>query len=210
MAKRTVDAARPSPCRHPKTSRSCSRMGQRRLEAQCCATRRRASLRPRATSVVSPAAGLFIPIDNLADGSHLRSRRRARPCWRHGGPVTIRRHSAELHCRRRRTRHNETTHRMVGGQTDMPALPSGVRGAVITGWGTALGPKTLTNKDLEQMMDTSDEWIVERTGIRERTSAATTVGMSRSRACCARHVRRRHLRDRRRRVGVVHARHAVG
>ena len=60
----------------------------------------------------------------------------------------------------------------------MPALPSGVRGAVITGWGTALGPKTLTNNDLEQMMDTSDEWIVERTGIRERHVGGTTVGMS--------------------------------
>ena len=60
----------------------------------------------------------------------------------------------------------------------MPALPSGVRGAVITGWGTALGPKTLTNKDLEQMVETSDEWIVERTGIKERHVGGTTVGMS--------------------------------
>lgn len=60
----------------------------------------------------------------------------------------------------------------------MPSLPSGVRGAVITGWGTALGPKTLTNKDLEQMVDTSDEWIVERTGIRERHVGGTTVGLS--------------------------------
>jgi 3-oxoacyl-[acyl-carrier-protein] synthase-3 len=49
---------------------------------------------------------------------------------------------------------------------------------VITGWGTALGPKTLTNKDLEQMMETSDEWIVERTGIRERHVGGTTVGLS--------------------------------
>jgi 3-oxoacyl-[acyl-carrier-protein] synthase-3 len=60
----------------------------------------------------------------------------------------------------------------------MPALPSGVRGAVITGWGTALGPKTLTNKDLEQMVETSDEWIVERTGIKERHVGGTTIGMS--------------------------------
>ena len=60
----------------------------------------------------------------------------------------------------------------------MPALPSGVRGAVITGWGTALGPKTLTNKDLEQMVETSDEWIVERTGIKERHIGGTTAGMS--------------------------------
>ncbi len=60
----------------------------------------------------------------------------------------------------------------------MPTLPSGVRGAVITGWGTALGPKTLTNKDLEQMVETSDEWIVERTGIKERHVGGTTIGMS--------------------------------
>jgi 3-oxoacyl-[acyl-carrier-protein] synthase-3 len=60
----------------------------------------------------------------------------------------------------------------------MPALPSGVRGAVITGWGSALGPKILTNKDLEQMVETSDEWIVERTGIRQRHVGGTTVGMS--------------------------------
>ena len=51
----------------------------------------------------------------------------------------------------------------------MPAVRPGARGAVITGWGTALPPKTLTNQDLADMgLDTSDEWIVERTGIRRR------------------------------------------
>jgi 3-oxoacyl-[acyl-carrier-protein] synthase III len=60
----------------------------------------------------------------------------------------------------------------------MPSTPSGTRGAVITGWGTALPPKVLTNHDLEQMFDTSDEWIVERTGIRERHVGGTTVGLS--------------------------------
>jgi len=60
----------------------------------------------------------------------------------------------------------------------MPALPSGVRGAVITGWGTALHPKILTNHDLEQMMDTSHEWIVERSGIHQRHVGGTTVGLS--------------------------------
>jgi 3-oxoacyl-[acyl-carrier-protein] synthase-3 len=60
----------------------------------------------------------------------------------------------------------------------MPNTPAGARGAVITGWGTALPPKVLTNKDLEQMFDTSDEWIVERTGIRERHVGGTTVGLS--------------------------------
>lgn len=60
----------------------------------------------------------------------------------------------------------------------MPALPSAVRGAVITGWGTALPPKVLTNHDLAQMMDTSDQWIVERSGIRERHVGGTTIGLS--------------------------------
>jgi 3-oxoacyl-[acyl-carrier-protein] synthase-3 len=60
----------------------------------------------------------------------------------------------------------------------MPAIPANVRGAVITGWGTALPPKVLTNHDLEQTLDTNDEWIVERTGIRERRVGGTTVGLS--------------------------------
>ena len=38
----------------------------------------------------------------------------------------------------------------------------------ITGWGKAIPDRILTNHDLEQMVDTSDEWIVTRTGIRER------------------------------------------
>jgi 3-oxoacyl-[acyl-carrier-protein] synthase III len=40
--------------------------------------------------------------------------------------------------------------------------------AAIAGWGTALPELVLTNAELEQRVDTSDQWIVERTGIRER------------------------------------------
>jgi 3-oxoacyl-[acyl-carrier-protein] synthase-3 len=40
--------------------------------------------------------------------------------------------------------------------------------AAITGWGTCLPPAVLTNADLATFLDTSDEWIVTRTGIRER------------------------------------------
>ncbi|WP_420619965.1 beta-ketoacyl-ACP synthase III [Candidatus Poriferisocius sp.] len=40
--------------------------------------------------------------------------------------------------------------------------------AAITGLGTARGHKVVTNHDLAQTLDTSDEWIVERTGIHER------------------------------------------
>jgi 3-oxoacyl-[acyl-carrier-protein] synthase-3 len=39
---------------------------------------------------------------------------------------------------------------------------------LITGWGYYVPPKILTNADLEAMVNTSDAWIYERTGIRER------------------------------------------
>jgi 3-oxoacyl-[acyl-carrier-protein] synthase III len=42
----------------------------------------------------------------------------------------------------------------------------------IIGTGAGLPQKVLTNLDLERMVDTSDEWIVQRTGIRERRIAA--------------------------------------
>ncbi len=56
-----------------------------------------------------------------------------------------------------------------------------VRNAHVTGWGSYAPSQVLTNKDLEGMVDTSDEWIVSRTGIRERRVAAaheTTATMA--------------------------------
>jgi 3-oxoacyl-[acyl-carrier-protein] synthase III len=51
-------------------------------------------------------------------------------------------------------------------------------GARITGYGTALPDKVLTNADLAAMVDTSDEWITERTGIKERRIGGTTAGLA--------------------------------
>jgi 3-oxoacyl-[acyl-carrier-protein] synthase III len=48
----------------------------------------------------------------------------------------------------------------------------------ITGWGTALPLKVVSNTDLEATLDTSDSWIVERTGIRERRVGGTTAGLA--------------------------------
>jgi 3-oxoacyl-[acyl-carrier-protein] synthase III len=48
----------------------------------------------------------------------------------------------------------------------------------ITGIGAYAPDRVLTNDDLSQMMDTSDEWIVERTGIRERRVAADDQALS--------------------------------
>jgi len=48
---------------------------------------------------------------------------------------------------------------------------SGPRSVRIAGLGCYLPETVLTNRDLEKMVDTSDEWIVTRTGIRERRIA---------------------------------------
>jgi 3-oxoacyl-[acyl-carrier-protein] synthase-3 len=53
--------------------------------------------------------------------------------------------------------------------------------AVITGWGMYAPSRVMTNDDLTRLVDTSDEWIVSRTGIRERRIAAddeTTTTLS--------------------------------
>ena len=44
--------------------------------------------------------------------------------------------------------------------------------SVVRGVGSYLPARTLTNAELARMVDTSDEWIVQRTGIRERHIAA--------------------------------------
>jgi 3-oxoacyl-[acyl-carrier-protein] synthase-3 len=56
-----------------------------------------------------------------------------------------------------------------------------VSGVHLTGWGAYAPSLVLTNADLERMVDTTDEWIVSRTGIRERHIAGpeeTTASMA--------------------------------
>ena len=48
----------------------------------------------------------------------------------------------------------------------------------ITALGTYVPPQVLTNQDLEKMVDTNDQWIMERTGIRERHVLAKGLGTS--------------------------------
>ncbi len=51
-------------------------------------------------------------------------------------------------------------------------------GIRITGSGIALPDKVVTNEDMAVSLDTSDAWIVERTGIRERRFGGTTSGLA--------------------------------
>ena len=51
-------------------------------------------------------------------------------------------------------------------------------GSRIIGWGSNLPTKVLTNDDLAQTLDTSDEWIFERTGISQRHVGGSTSEMA--------------------------------
>jgi 3-oxoacyl-[acyl-carrier-protein] synthase-3 len=46
-----------------------------------------------------------------------------------------------------------------------------MRNAAITGWGACMPPAVLSNADLADFLDTTDEWITSRTGMRERRIA---------------------------------------
>ena len=68
----------------------------------------------------------------------------------------------------------------------MPSRPK----AKITALGTYVPPRLLTNADLERMVETSDQWIVERTGIRQRHiaekgQATSDLAVEAARACLA-------------------------
>jgi 3-oxoacyl-[acyl-carrier-protein] synthase-3 len=54
----------------------------------------------------------------------------------------------------------------------------GTRSAVITGTGMSVPSRIMTNRDLEQIVDTSDEWIQTRTGIHERRIAMPNEAVS--------------------------------
>jgi len=59
-----------------------------------------------------------------------------------------------------------------------------VPGLRVTGWGVGLPDRVVTNDELSQTLDTSDEWIAERTGIRQRHvgGSASTLGLAAARA----------------------------
>jgi 3-oxoacyl-[acyl-carrier-protein] synthase III len=59
-----------------------------------------------------------------------------------------------------------------------PASPRTVQRARISSLATYVPPRVLSNADLERMVETSNEWILQRTGIRERHIADAGVGTS--------------------------------
>lgn len=68
-------------------------------------------------------------------------------------------------------------------------MSEGLR-AAITGLGAFVPEKVLTNSDLEKLVDTSDEWIIQRTGIGERRvvgegQSTATMAIEAARRACA-------------------------
>ncbi len=72
---------------------------------------------------------------------------------------------------------------------DRPRANEAMTYAAITGWGKCMPPSILTNADLASLMETDDEWITSRTGIKERRVSHVTgielshVAAARALAC---------------------------
>ena len=66
----------------------------------------------------------------------------------------------------------------------MTGAPMGLGGTRLIGTGSATPDGILTNADLEKILDTSDEWIQQRTGIKQRRVVDQTKGESTVSICC--------------------------
>jgi 3-oxoacyl-[acyl-carrier-protein] synthase-3 len=73
-------------------------------------------------------------------------------------------------------------------------LTTSVR-AKISALGTYLPPRVLTNADLEKMVDTTNDWILERVGIRERHIAEKGVAASDLAVCAVKNLLEKHPFD---------------
>ena len=119
--------------------------------------------------VVSPGAGVFTPDARRRRRHGRRAGHRARHGGRPRGPLALRRRpswacwpSTASGSPRASRSPGCGPHEHDGGS------PQPHAGRGITGWGTALPEKIVTNDDLAARLDTSDDWIRERTGIEER------------------------------------------
>ncbi len=61
--------------------------------------------------------------------------------------------------------------RLYAGRTHKNHKPRTLRYAHVVGWGMEVPAQVLSNQDIEAIVDTDDEWIAARTGIRERRIA---------------------------------------
>ena len=137
--------------------------------------------------VVSPAVGLFEPAEGLdgylPGGASRPADAGLGPSWWAGGqgrhdrgPVRVLGHPRRGARAGRRTGDARSADRVAASPD--PRREDLMRGAKITGWGLSLPDTVVTNADFEARLDTSDKWIVERTGIKERRHGGTTSGLA--------------------------------
>src|SRR3954454_11581707 len=124
--------------------------------------------------IIAPSVGVFRPLDDVDAGDHVDEGQTVGHPDSPGtstpvhGPLPARLQPVPRSARRDarppgRAAAGRPARRMAASRLSMRAA--------IPGWGTALPDQRLTNADLEQRVDTTDQWIVERTGIRERRIA---------------------------------------
>ena len=70
----------------------------------------------------------------------------------------------------------------MGYKASLVAVLIGAAGCRLAGSGSSVPEAVLTNADLEKLVDTNDEWIAARTGIRCGLSAVPTASTSASAA----------------------------
>ncbi len=121
---------------------------------------------------------MFTRIGGLVGGRRHRDRGGPRASGRPRGALAVRRCAADVPRGGGRAGHRPPAHRVAEDGLTCRRSRRSLRGGVITGWGTALPDKVVTNDDLATMLDTTDEWILERTGIRERRVGGTTSGLA--------------------------------
>ena len=93
---------------------------------------------------------------------------RSMPSWKSAAPRRVERAAGIVTRSRRRPASGARQRIRAPNNLPRPRVSTAPIGAAITGVHGYVPPDVLTNAELAQMVDTSDEWIVERTGIKER------------------------------------------
>jgi 3-oxoacyl-[acyl-carrier-protein] synthase-3 len=165
--------------------------------SSCTTPPRRGALRPRVAGLLRPGRGRDRPPRPATPASTARvwwstpaaawsagATRSAPPDWPRwsswppssgDGPGARQVDGRPPRAGRQHGRHHRRGRR-VRGHPRRPGRIRIVTGIRITGWGIAVPDKVVTNDDMAASLDTSDAWITERTGIRERHIGGTTSG----------------------------------
>src|SRR5439155_3610259 len=104
-------------------------------------------------------------------GARTRARSRTRSGRRRGSPRRASRDSYARTFNGWRRRPHDGGGESAGWPREETDMISSARDVHIIGVGSCMPDRVLTNRDLEQIVDTSDEWITTRTGIKERRIA---------------------------------------